>query len=203
MVVGYVRVSGDRQESENQRFQLLKFANDKGLQIERWVDETISTRKGLEHRQLSTLLSQLAKGDILLVAEITRLGRSLFEIMEILNILMKKSVTLYSLKEGYKLGDDINSKILAFAFGLAGEIERNLISLRTREALERKRSEGVTLGRPTGRLSSITILSGKEDMIRELLQKDVPVATAARILGVHRTTLASFILTRKIQVTKK
>lgn len=198
-VIGYVRVSTNLQDSENQRFQLLKFANSKGLKIDRWVDETISSRKGLEHRQLGTLLRELTHGSVLLVSEITRLGRSLFEVMEILNSLMKKGVTLYSLKEGYSLQDDINSKILAFAFGLAGEIERNLISARTREALERKRSEGLILGRPVGSLNKNTKLTGQEDSIQALLQKQIPVATAARILGVHRTTLNSFIKSRNIK----
>ena len=202
-VYGYVRVSTDHQDSENQRFQLLKFANQKGLRIQKWVDETISSRKGIEHRRLGLLLSQLQPGDVLIVAEITRLGRSLFEIMEILNGLMKRGVTLFSLKEGYTLGDDINSKILAFAFGLAGEIERNLISLRTKEALERRRAEGLRLGRPLGALSSQTKLSGKETVIQELLAKDVPVATASRILGVHRTTLGNFIKTRNIFTPQK
>lgn len=198
-VIGYVRVSTDLQDSENQRFQLLKFANLKGLKIDRWVDETISSRKGLAHRQLAALLRDVLPGDVLLVSEITRLGRSMFEIMEILNGLMKKGVTLNSLKEGYSLKDDLNSKILAFAFGLAGEIERNLISTRTREALERKRAEGVVLGRPIGSLNRNTKLTGQEGSIQELLQKQIPVATAARILGVHRTTLNSFIKTRNIK----
>jgi DNA invertase Pin-like site-specific DNA recombinase len=199
MIVGYVRVSGDKQDSENQRFQLLKYANQKGLTIERWVDETISSRKGLEHRQLGQLLQDLKPADVLIVSEITRLGRSLFEIMEILNGLMKKSVTLHSLKEGYTLSDDINSKILAFAFGLAGEIEKSLISSRTIQALERLKAEGVVLGRPAGSLNKNTKLSGQEHSIQELIQKKIPVATAARILGVHRTTLDSFIKTRKLK----
>jgi DNA invertase Pin-like site-specific DNA recombinase len=199
MVIGYVRVSGDKQDSDNQRFQLLKYANKKGLKIAKWVDETISSRKGLEHRQLGQLLQELKPADVLIVSEITRLGRSLFEIMEILNGIMKKGVVLHSLKEGYTLSDDINSKILAFAFGLAAEIERNLISLRTREALERKRSEGMVLGRPIGSLNKNTKLTGQESSIRELMQKQIPVATAARLLGVHRTTLGSFIKTRKLK----
>jgi DNA invertase Pin-like site-specific DNA recombinase len=195
-VYGYLRVSGNQQESENQRFQLLKFANENRMRVDRWVDETVSTRKSLDQRRLSTLLAGLESGDVLLVSEITRLGRNLFEIMSILNDMMKKGVTVHSLKEGYRLGDDINSKILAFAFGLAGEIERNLISIRTKEALERRRAEGKVLGRPIGRLSRQTKLSGKESEIRSLLEKRVPIATAARILGVHRTTLDSFVKTR-------
>jgi DNA invertase Pin-like site-specific DNA recombinase len=200
MTIGYVRVSTDLQDSDNQKFQLLKFANQKGLRIDRWVDETISTRKPLDQRQLGTLINELKAGDTLLISEITRLGRSLFEIMEILHSIMKKGVVLYSMKEGYSLQNDINSKILAFAFGLAGEIERNLISQRTKESLERlKKEKGIKLGRPFGSLNKVTKLTGQEDSIRELLQKDVPVATAARIIGVHRTTLNSFIKSRNIK----
>lgn len=193
---GYIRVSGERQDTDNQRYQLLKYANEHGLIIDHFIDETVSTRKSLEKRQLSHLLKKLKTGDSLTISEITRLGRSLFEIMGILNDLMKRGIKVYSLKEGYKLGDDINSKILAFAFGLAGEIERNLISLRTKEALERRRSEGKRLGRPPGSLSRNTVLSGQEDMISELLEKKVPIATIGRILGVHRTTVDNFVRTR-------
>jgi DNA invertase Pin-like site-specific DNA recombinase len=192
-VIGYLRVSGDRQDSENQRYQLLKYANENNLRIDQWVDETISSRQSLERRQLSKVMSELKEGDTLLVSEISRLGRSMLEVMAILNNLMQKKVKVWSLKEKYRLGDDLNSKILAFAFSLAGEVERSMIAARTREALQRLRAEGKTLGRPKGSLSKKTILTGREEAIRQLLDKQVPIATAARILGVHRETLNRFV----------
>jgi DNA invertase Pin-like site-specific DNA recombinase len=138
-------------------------------------------------------MSELKEGDTLLVSEISRLGRSMLEVMAILNNLMQKKVKVWSLKEKYRLGDDLNSKILAFAFSLAGEVERSMIAARTREALQRLRAEGKTLGRPKGSLSKKTILTGREEAIRQLLDKQVPIATAARILGVHRETLNRFV----------
>lgn len=199
MVYGYIRVSGDRQDYENQRFELLKFANERGLRIEEWVSETVSTRKSLEQRKLSELLARLSAGDVLLLSELTRIGRSLFEVMGILNELMKRGVSVMTSKERYVMDGGINSKILAFAFGLAGEIERDLISMRTREALARKRAEGMRLGRPIGSRNKSTKLTGRESQIRELLSKQVSVSAIARILGVNRITLTNFIGSRELE----
>ena len=113
--------------------------------------------------------------------------------MEILNICMTKECKVWTIKDNYRLGEDIQSKVLAFAFGLSAEIERNIISQRTKEALARKRSEGVVLGRPKGRKSSHLKLSGKEETIRVLRQQNVSKSEIARIFGVHRMTVDSFI----------
>jgi DNA invertase Pin-like site-specific DNA recombinase len=115
--------------------------------------------------------------------------------MEILNICMTKEAKVWTIKDNYRLGDDIQSKVLAFAFGLSAEIERNLISQRTKEALARKRAEGVVLGRPKGRKSSPDKykLSGKETLIRELLKEKVSQRKIAKICKVDRNTLARFL----------
>ena len=106
---------------------------------------------------------------------------------------MTKECRVWTIKDNYRLGDDIQSKVLAFAFGLSAEIERNLISQRTREALARKKAEGVTLGRPVGRKSSHVKLSGKEEIIRDLREHGVSISEIARIYKVHRNTVSSFI----------
>lgn len=106
---------------------------------------------------------------------------------------------MFTIKERYELGNNINSKVLAFAFSLSAEIERSMISSRTKEALERKKSEGKRLGRPKGRLSSVTKLSGKDDLIREYLQKKIPQTVMARLLGVNRLTVRNYIITRKLR----
>ncbi|MBO5002802.1 recombinase family protein, partial [Methanocorpusculaceae archaeon] len=134
--------------------------------------------------------------DILICAELSRLGRNLFMIMEILNICMRKECKVWTIKDNYRLGDDIQSKVLAFAFGLSAEIERNLISQRTKEALARKKAEGVVLGRPVGSKSKKVKLSGQEEVIRVLLERNVSKCEIARIFGVDRMTVASFIKNR-------
>lgn len=198
MIYGYIRVSTDKQTTENQRFEILKFADARKLTIDEWIEETISAAKKLRERKLGPLITQMKKGDILIVTELSRLGRSLMEVMSILNTLMEKNVKVFTTKEKYELGNNINSKVLAFAFSLSAEIERGMISSRTKEALARKKSEGMRLGRPKGRLSSVTKLTGKDDLIREYLAKKIPQSVIARLLNVHRLTVRNYILTRKL-----
>ena len=165
MVYGYIRVSTDRQTVENQRFEISRFAQQQNLQIDGWIEETISGTKNYTKRGLGRLLKKVRKGDLIICAELSRLGRSLFMIMEILNICMNKECRVWTIKDGYRLGDDIQSKVLAFAFGLSAEIERNLISQRTKEALARKKADGVILGRPKGK-SPIPRMDSRNDFSR-------------------------------------
>ncbi len=150
MIYGYIRVSSDRQTVENQRFEINRFCKNEGLRINGWIEETISGTKNYDKRELGNLLNSIRKNDIIICTELSRLGRSLFMIMEILSFCMKKNCKVWTIKDNYRLGDDIQSKVLAFAFGLSAEIERNLISQRTKEALARKKNEGKVLGRPKG-----------------------------------------------------
>jgi DNA invertase Pin-like site-specific DNA recombinase len=198
MIYGYIRVSTDKQTTENQRFEILKFASEKNLHIDRWIEETVSATKRLSHRKLGNLLGNMQEGDILLVTELSRLGRSLMEVMSILHTLMEKEVKVFTTKERYTLGNNINSKVLAFAFSLSAEIERSMIASRTKEALARKKSEGAHLGRPKGKLSSVTKLTGKDNLIREYLQRKIPQTVIARLLNVNRLTVRNYILTRKL-----
>ena len=133
MIYGYIRVSSDKQTIENQRFEITNFCEKKGLLIDDWIEETISGTKSYNKRQLGKLLKKVGKNDIIICSELSRLGRNLFMIMEILNICMTKECRVWTIKDNYRLGDDIQSKVLAFAFGLSAEIERNLISQRTKE----------------------------------------------------------------------
>lgn len=198
MIYGYIRVSSDKQTVENQRYEISQYANKHGLQIDGWIEETISGTKSYDKRELGKLLRMVNNGDLIICAELSRLGRNLFMIMEILNICMTKGCKVWTIKDGYRLGDDIQSKVLAFAFGLSAEIERNLISQRTKEALARKKSEGIVLGRPIGRKSSKVKLSGKEYVIQELLEQEVSITEIARIFKVHRNTVSKFINERII-----
>ncbi|MFD2143977.1 master DNA invertase Mpi family serine-type recombinase [Mucilaginibacter antarcticus] len=193
MKYGYIRISTDKQTTENQRFEILKFANIRQLEIDEWVEETISSTKRLDIRKFGELLQRMKKGDVLIVSELSRIGRNLMQIMKILHDCMEKDVMVYTVKENYELGNNINSKVLAFAFGLSAEIERNLISQRTKEALARRKAEGKILGRPKGSKSQIRKLTGKEDDIKILLNKKISHSAIGRILGVHRITVSSFV----------
>ena len=193
MYYGYIRVSSDKQTVENQRFEINHFAKENGFKIDSWIEETISGTKNYDKRELGKLLKKVKKDDVIICSELSRLGRNLFMIMEILNICMNKDCKVWTIKDHYRLGDDIESKVLAFAFGLSAEIERNLISQRTKEALARKKAEGVTLGRPKGSKSSHVKLSGKENTIKDLLDQGVSKCEIARIFKVDRMTVYNFI----------
>ena len=193
MIYGYIRVSSDKQTVENQRFEISNFCEKNSLTINVWVEETISGMTRVENRKLGKLLKRMKKGDVLICSELSRLGRNLLMIMGVLNECMNRDIQVWTIKDNYRLGSDINSKVLAFAFGLSAEIERNLISQRTKEALARKKAEGVVLGRPKGSKSAKTKLTGQEKQIKELLEKKVSYSAIGRILGVHRLTVSSFV----------
>lgn len=195
MVYGYIRVSSDKQTVENQRFEINNFCEREQLKIDGWIEETISGTKSYNKRELGKLLNRVQKDDLIICAELSRLGRNLFMIMEILNLCMNKECRVWTIKDNYRLGDDIQSKVLAFAFGLSAEIERNLISQRTKEALARKKAEGVVLGRPKGKKTSPEKykLHGKRILIEELLKNDVSQRQIAKICKVDRNTLARYI----------
>lgn len=193
MVYGYIRVSTDKQTIENQRFEINNLCQRENMTIEKWIEETISGTKEYEKRQLGKAIKKMCKGDILICSELSRLGRSLFMIMDILNQCMKVGIMVISIKDNYRLGDDIQSKVLAFAFGLSAEIERNLISQRTKEALKRKKDEGIVLGRPKGRKSTKVKLTGKRELINKYLSSGMSKSAISKKLGVHRNTLSDYL----------
>lgn len=193
MIYGYIRVSTDKQDCDNQKFELTQFAERNGFEIDGWIDETISGAKDYKKRALFPLMKKLKSGDRIVCAELSRLGRELMMIMEILRYCLENGIEIWTHKDNYRLGNDIQSKVLAFAFGLSAEIERNLISQRTKEALKKKRAEGVILGRPLGRKSERVKLTGKEFLVRGLLQENVSKRKIAKICKVDRNTLNKFI----------
>jgi len=198
MIYGYIRVSTDKQTVENQRYEINNFCERQEIIVNKWIEETISGSKNVDDRKLGKLLKKMKKEDILICSELSRLGRNLLMIMGVLNECMNRDIQVWTIKDNYRLGSDINSKVLAFAFGLSAEIERNLISQRTKEALARKRAEGIILGRPKGSKSSKTKLTGQERKIQELLEKHVSFSAIGRILGVHRLTVSTFVKEGKV-----
>ncbi len=196
----YIRVSTDKQNVENQKYEILKFAAEKKVHIDEWVQETASGVKKVEERKLGVLLRHMKNDDVLITTELSRLGRSLMEVMSILHDCMGRDIRVFTTKECYELGNNVNSKVLAFAFGLSAEIERNMISRRTKEALALRKSQGVKLGRPKGTFAKTVKLSGREKEIQRFLARKVSVAAIGRLYDVHRTTVAAFIKTRKLNI---
>ena len=193
MIYGYIRVSTDQQSTSNQKFEINRYAASHNIQIDKWVEETISSRKPLNKRKLGSLLAELKDGDILISTEISRLGRSLLEVMGILQHCLEQNCQIWTLKEHYKLGSDIASKVLAFAFGLSAEIERQLISERTKMSLDKLKSQGKHLGRPFGAKSKSLKLSKNTKRVKDLMAKGLPKAQIARLLGVDKLTLYRFL----------
>lgn len=196
MIYGYIRTSTYKQHNDNQRFEIENFTKQHQLQIDSFVEETVSSRKNLEDRKLGKLLKKLKQNDILITSEISRLGRNLLQIMSILHHCLNNGCQVWTIKDNYKLGSDIQSKVLAFAFGLSAEIERNLISQRTKNSLDKLRAEGRHIGRKIGSKNKITKLTGKEQQINQMIKQKIPKTRIAKILGVDYTTLYRYIKTK-------
>ena len=193
MIYGYIRVRTDKQTTKNQKFEIEQFCKREKMKVDRWIMETISATKSLDKRKLGVLLQNLQQGDILVATELSRLGRNLLQVMSILHYCLNKDTQVWTIKDSYRLGVDIQSKVLAFAFGLSAEIERNLISQRTKEALNRVRNEGRPLGRPNGHMNHKYVLDIHMDKIVQLLNDEVPVSQIADLLQCNRKTLYNYI----------
>ena len=192
--IGYIRVSSSKQTLEHQRFEIENFALKQAIKIDTWIEEKISSRKALDKRKLGELLNNLQENDILITCEISRLGRSLLEVMKILETCLNKNCQVWTLKENYRLGNDIQSKVLAFAFGLAAEIERQLISERTKSSLANIKANGKKLGRPFNAKTKKLKLAKNQKQIQKLLAQGISKSKIAKLFGVERATLYRYIL---------
>ncbi|MBR1373223.1 recombinase family protein [bacterium] len=197
--IGYIRVSSNKQTLEHQRFEIENFARREGIQIDEWIEEKISSRKALDKRKLGELLNNLQENDILITCEISRLGRSLLEVMKILETCLNKNCQVWTLKENYRLGNDIQSKVLAFAFGLAAEIERQLISERTKSSLANIKANGKKLGRPFNAETKKLKLAKNQKQIQKLLAQGISKSKIAKIFNVERATLRKYLLRLQAQ----
>lgn len=199
-VIGYLRVSSLKQSIMHQKYEINQYALKNNHTIDRFVEETVSSRKPLKCRLLSTLLEEVSEHDLIIACEISRFGRSLLEVMDILNVCLTKGCRIVTIKENFQLGNDIQSKVLGFAFGLAAEIERQLISQRTKASLENIRASGKKLGRPFGAQNKKLKLSGCDIKIRRLLAEGVSLSGIARRFNVNRTTLTRYIKKRGLNI---
>ncbi|MBP5615133.1 MAG: recombinase family protein [Alphaproteobacteria bacterium] len=193
MIYAYIRKSTSNQAFTHMEYEIKQYAVQHNIKIGQWVEESISSRKPLCKRELGTLLDELTDGDVLITTEISRLGRSILEVMSILQTCLNKNCQVITIKERYHLGNDIQSKVLAFAFGLSAEIERNLISQRTKAALTSKKAQGIKLGRPLESKAKALKLSKNVRRIQSLLNEGMPKAAISRKLNVNRQTLDRFL----------
>ncbi len=192
MIVGYLRVSTCRQHLTNQQEEIQRFAAGRHLSVDRWVTEIVSGKKNERERKLGPLLRKMTAGDTIIVTEISRLSRTMTDIMSIMGKCLKKKINLYTTKEGYAFDESINSKVLCFAFGLVAEIERNLISLRTREALAARKANGVVLGRRKGSYTKTNVLLKNRSVIVSMLDAGISINSICRQLNVSRETFYKF-----------
>ena len=192
MIVAYLRVSTGKQNLANQQDEIRRFAESRELVITNWVTEVVSGKAKEKDRKLGRLLKRMKRGDTLIVTEISRLSRTLTDIMGIMGKCLKRGINLYTTKEKYSFDDTINSKVLCFAFGLVAEIERNLISMRTREALALRRAEGMVLGRKKGSYTKLQVLIENRTAVIEMLNEDRSIGDICRHFGLSRDTFAKF-----------
>lgn len=192
MVIAYLRVSTTRQHIENQRDEITRYTQKRELHIDRWISDTVSGKTESKKRNLGKILNRLKKGDVLIVTELSRLSRSLHEIMQIMKYCVENEVEVHSTKDGYIFDDSINSKVLSFAFGLAAEIEHKLISQRTREAMALRKAEGKHMGRKKGSGEKIRILVENRERILQELQTDKSLNQICRDLGTSYDTFYRF-----------
>lgn len=192
MIIGYLRVSTEKQHLANQQDEIRRFAESKKLIVNQWVTEVASGKKSERERKLGTLLRRLKRNDTLIVTEISRLSRTLTDIMAIMGKCLERGINLYTTKEGYSFDNTINSKVLCFAFGLVAEIERNLISMRTREALALRRAEGMVLGRRHGSYTKMNVLIENQQVVIAMLNRGKSISDICKRFDLSRDTFAKF-----------
>ena len=197
--IAYLRVSKNSQDVGNQRLAILEFARQEKFEVSAFMELSVSSRRSPKERQIDLLMARLEPGDTLVVSELSRMGRSVGEVITTVDALLKQQVRFLAIKEGIRLAgkQDLHSKVMVTLFGLFAEIERELISMRTKEGLAAARASGKRLGRPKGRLGQ-SRLNGKEDEIQRLLDLKVSKASIAKITGVDRSTLYHFMRSRHL-----
>lgn len=197
--IAYLRISTASQDCDNQRLAILDYAHRHKINIDEFISMQVSSNKTPKRRGILELLKRLEPGDVLVVSELSRLGRSVGQIIQMIDYLIANQIRFVAIKENIELSgkQDIQTKVMVTMFGLFAEIERDLISERTKEGIAAARKKGKTIGRPKGILGK-SKLDGKDDEIRLLLEKDVGTTSIAKIMGVSRTALRHFIRTRRL-----
>ncbi len=198
MIYGYLRVSTQNQTLQNQKLQIKKYCKEKKLHNIKWVTETVSGTIAPEKRKLGELFKVLNKGDVIICTELSRLGRSLIMIMNELDYCLNKNVCVIAIKENFTLDNSISCKALIFAFGLSAEVERQLISERTKMSLERVKLSGKHIGRRKGQKSKRYKLTGKGAYIRRERESGRSKLSLSKELNVTWETLNNFMKKNRI-----
>lgn len=188
MIVGYVRVSTNKQHPENQIEEINRYAQAHNFIIDKWVIEVISGKKVVKGRKLGSTIRKMKKGDTLITTEISRISRSLTDIMSVMGQCLERGINILTTKEKYRFDGSINSKVLCFAFGLVAEIEHNLISMRTKEALAARKAEGKPLGRKKGNTPKTDILRNQASIISDMKNNGASDKEIYMALGVSKST---------------
>ncbi|MGN1220116.1 MAG: recombinase family protein [Candidatus Cryptobacteroides sp.] len=191
--LAYIRVSTQLQTGESQKYEIEKFCKAKHINVGKWIEESVSGTIPWEKRRLGKAVRKLGRGDLIICTELSRLGRNMLMIMSLLNYCSSKGISIHTIKDNFDLSDNINSKIIAFAFSLAAEIERNLISQRTKEALAAKKLMGIKLGRPNGSSPKRMTYNDNRHEIVEMLRNGESLSSVAKHFGMHRNTLRRFV----------
>ena len=198
-IYGYLRVSTREQSYEYQKTQILEYSNDNKLGSVEFIEDIVSGAKDWKKRKIGELVENMIDGDILLVNEFSRLGRSLLDILDILRFLKEKNCEVHIVRDNMIIGDDISSKLMVFMFGLVSEIERDLIKSRVQEGVKNSRANNPqkSWGRPKGSQYK-SKLDEKREHIVELLEKDISKSAIAKMLDINYQTLCSYIKTREL-----
>ncbi len=197
--IAYIRVSTDEQDVNKQRLEILDYANRHRINVDEFISIEISSRKTTKERRIDELMGKLAPGDLLIVSELSRIGRSIPEVIGLVNALVERKIRLVAIKQNLDVqgNHDMTSKVMVTVFSLLAELERDMISSRTKAALAAVKQGGKKLGRPKGALSK-SRLDGREDEIRKLMAKKISKSAMARMFDVHRGTLVKFLESRRI-----
>ncbi len=181
--IAYIRTSTDKQDLNNQKLEIFEFAKKQALEVDDFIEMTISSRKTSKERRIDEMLSVLDDADTLIVTELSRLGRSTAEVIGLVNELIKKQVRVIAIKQNLDIKQhDMNSKVMITLFSLFSELERDLISLRTKDALASKKAQGIVLGKPKGTIQK-SKFDKNVDKIRELLMLGLSIRKIAIFLG--------------------
>lgn len=198
----YLRVSSGQQDVDNQKFGILEYCNKHGINAVKFMEDTASGKISWQKRTIGRILEQAVKGDLILVSEISRLGRSTLQVLEILELAAKKGISVHVVKNNIIMDDSIESTIKATILGLAGQIERSFISSRTKEALAKRKEEGVKLGRPEGQAHKLK-LDNYQDEIMKYLKKGINKIAISKLIECSPATLYEWLKRKKLFASSK
>jgi len=193
----YLRVSTDQQDAQNQKFGILDYCNKNNLSPVKFVEDTASGKIAWQDRIIGQIMTKATKGDLIVVSEISRLGRSTLQVLEILEIAAKKEVSVHIAKNHMIMDGSMQSTITATILGLAAQIEREFISSRTKEALAKHKADGFKLGRPKGQ-AQLLKLDSFHDEITGYLKKGINKRAISKLIECSPSTLYSWLKRRKL-----